>query len=538
MTRPPGEYRWYVHPALASARAFHNRPDVRAFRGRAARWEETLEWRWATPVVLAALLLLSLFVRTRQLNGGFWIDEGISVGLAHHHWSSIPSLLREDGSPPAYYMLLGLWIRVFGDSERATHTLSLIFGLGCIPLAYAAARSIFDRRTGLVCALLATLNPFLTYYAQESRMYELEAFLSIVIAWAYVQGVLRGRRGWAALLVPSVALMLYTHNWGLFVCLGLAVTTAVFARDRLKLAGLVALGIAVLYAPWLPTLLSQAKHTGAPWSTVPTFHDLVLAPTYVLGGEGAFLALSLVGGAGLAEVVRRRADEERQIVLALATLGGVTILAAFIASQISPGWTARYFSVILGPVVLLGARGLVRAQRLGFVALVAIIFLWCFYSVRDDKENARSITGAVAPYLHPGELIISTHPEQGPVLRYYLGPGFRWANTLGPAKDPQVFDWRDAVDRLEAAKAKPTLERLLATVPPGGRFVVISPVFRDYRAWRAQWTKLVWQKSTAWTWLLDHDPRVKLVAHVATVEIAVRKNYFKPIQAFVYRRVG
>jgi len=53
-----------------------------------------LEWRWATPVVLAALLLLSLFIRTRQLNGGFWIDEGISVGLAHHHWSSIPSLLR------------------------------------------------------------------------------------------------------------------------------------------------------------------------------------------------------------------------------------------------------------------------------------------------------------------------------------------------------------------------------------------------------------------------------------------------------------
>jgi len=68
--------------------------------------------------------------------------------------------------------------------------------------------------------------------------------------------------------------------------------------------------------------------------------------------------------------------------------------------------------------------------------------------------------------------------------------------------------------------------------------VVISPVFRDYRAWRATWTKLVWQKSTAWTWLLDRDPRVKLVAHIATVEIAVRKNYFKPIQAFVYRRVG
>jgi hypothetical protein len=435
-------------------------------------------------------------------------------------------------------MLLGLWVRAFGDSERATHTLSLIIGLACIPLAYATARSLFDRRTGLVCALLAALNPFLTYYAQETRMYELEAFLSIVIAYAYVQGVLHGRRLWAAVLVPAVTLMLYTHNWGLFVCIGLAVTTAVFARERWKLFGLVTLGIAVLYAPWLPMLLSQARHTGAPWSTVPTVHDLVLAPTNVLGGEGAFLALALVGGAGLAEVVRRRVDEERRVVLALATLGGATVVAAFISSQISPAWTARYFSVILGPVLLLGARGLVRARRLGFVALIAIVFLWSYYSVRDDKENARSITGGLAPYMHSGELVISTHPEQAPVLRYYLGPGFRWADTLGPVKDPQVFDWRDAVSRLQHTKAKPTLDDLIATVPRGQTFVVVTPVFRDYRAWRAKWTKLVWQKSTAWTWLLQRDPRLKLVAHVATDEIAVKKNYFKPLQAFVYRRVG
>jgi mannosyltransferase len=504
-----------------------------------ARWEKALEWRWATLVILVALCALSLFIRTRQLNAGFWIDEGISVGLAHHHWSSIPSVLRRDGSPPAYYMLLGLWVRAFGDSERATHTLSLIFGLACIPLAYAAARSLFDRRTGIVCALLAALNPFLTYYGQETRMYELEAFLSIVIAYAYVQGVLHGRRLWAAVLVPAVTLMLYTHNWGLFVCIGLAVTTAVFARERWRLFGLVTLGIAVLYAPWLPTLLSQARHTGAPWSTVPTVHDLVLAPTYVLGGEGAFLALALVAGAGLAEVVRRRvADDERRTVLALATLGGVTVAAAFISSQISPAWTARYFSVILGPVLLLAARGLVRARRLGFVALIAVVFLWSYYSVRDDKENARSITGGLAPYMHSGELVISTHPEQAPVLRYYLGPGFRWADTLGPVKDPQVFDWRDAVSRLQQTKAKPTLNGLIATVPRGQTFVVIAPVFRDYRAWRATWTKLVWQKATAWNWLLQRDRRVKLVAHVATDEIAVKKNYFKPLQAFVYRRVG
>ena len=490
-------------------------------------------------MALSALTVLSLYLRTRQLNAGFWIDEGISVGIAHHHWSAIPSLLREDGSPPAYYMLLGLWIRMFGDGERATHALSLLFGLACIPLAYAAARAVFrDRTTALVCALLAALEPFLTYYAQETRMYELEAFLSLVAAYAYVEGVLRGRRRWTVVLIPTLALMVYAHNWGLFFCLGVAVATFVFARDRVRTLLAVAAGVAVLYAPWLPTLLSQSQHTGAPWSTAPSFRDLFFAPSTVLGGDGAYIALLLAAIAAFAVVVQQRTDEERTIVLTLTTMVGATIVAAYVSSQISPAWTTRYFSIIVGPLLLLGARGVVRAQRIGLVALVAVVFIWATYSVRDDKENARQITAGVQPYLRPGELIVSTHPEQTPVLRYYLGPNQRWATTLGPQNDPRVFDWRDVVTRLRETRAKPTLDGLLATVPRGHEFIVIAPVFRDYRAWRAKWTKLVWQKSTAWTWLLQRDPRVKLVAHVATDEIAVKKNYFKPLQAFVYRRVG
>lgn len=491
------------------------------------------------PVALAGLTAISLFLRTRQLNAGFWIDEGISVGIAHHHWSAIPSLLRQDGSPPAYYMLLGLWIRLFGDSERATHTLSLLFGLACIPLAFAVARALFrDRTTALVCATLAALEPFLTYYAQETRMYELEAFLSLVATYAYVEGVLRGRRLWIGILIPTLALMIYAHNWGLFFCIGIGVATLAVARDRFRALLVVAAGTALLYLPWIPTLLSQAKHTGAPWSTTPSPHDLLLAPSSVLGGDGPYIALLLACVAGFAAVVRTRSEEESRIVLALAGAALAAIVAAYISSQISPAWTARYFAIIVGPLLVLGARGIVRSQHVGLVALVAVVFMWAGYAVRDDKENARQITAGVQPYLYPGELVISTHPEQTPVLRYYLGAKQRWATTLGVQHDPRIFDWRDVVTRLRDTRAQPTLDALLATVPRGRQFIVIAPVFRDYRAWRATWTRLVWEKSTAWTWTLQHDPRVKLVAHVATDEIAVRKNYFKPLQAFVYRRVG
>jgi mannosyltransferase len=506
-------------------------------RARGLREAEVLASPWATPAILAALTGLSLLLRTRILNAGFWIDEGISVGIAHHHWTSIPHLLRRDGSPPAYYMLLGLWIRVFGDGEQATHTLSLLFALGCIPLAFAAGRAVFDRRTGLFCAVLVALDPYLTYYAQETRMYTMAAFLSLVVAWAYVQGILRGSRAWCVVLVLSLDLLLYTHNWGLLVCVGLAVATVLVARERLWLFVAVATGVAVLYLPWLPTLVFQARHTGAPWAKAPAFHDLILAPGAVLSGDAPLMAFALAGGFGLAAVVRRHGDVERRLVLALALSVAGTVLLAWLSSQVSPAWTTRYFAVVLGPLVLLAARGLVRAERLGLVAMVAVIFLWTGYSAHPDKENARQLAAALAPTMHSGELVVSTHPEQVSVLRYYLGPGLRWATSLGPVDDSQIFDWRDAVSRLQAARPKPTLDGLLASVQPGREFVVVTPVFRDYRAWNAKWTKLVWQRSLQWSALLQTDRRVRLVSRVSTNEIALHINYFKPLQAFVYRRL-
>jgi hypothetical protein len=48
----------------------------------------------------------------------------------------------------------------------------------------------------------------------------------------------------------------------------------------------------------------------------------------------------------------------------------------------------------------------------------------------------------------------------------------------------------------------------------------------------------VWQRSIEWTTLLGSDPRLRLVRHISSNEIALHVNYFKPLQAFVYRRVG
>jgi hypothetical protein len=486
--------------------------------------------RWATPALLVALTAISLVLRTRIVDAGFWIDEGLSVGIAHHPLLDIPGLLKQDGSPPLYYLLLHVWMGWFGDSEPATHALSIVFALACIPAAWWAGTTLFGRTTGWICAGLAAIDPYLTAYGEETRMYTLLAFLSLLATLAYVRGVVDGRRRWLPLLVLALAAMLYTHNWGIFYGVGLAVATVLFARARVREGLIAAAATLVLYAPWVPTLLYQVQHTGAPWSRAPSLHALLLAPGGVLAGDAPLVAFALAGGVGLAAVRRR------DVVYALGTSVVVTVIVAWALSQLSPAWATRYFAVVLGAVLLLCAAGVARAGRLGVIALALILVLWTNNTPKADKSDVREVAALVAPYVRPGDLVLSTHPEQTPLVRYYLGSGPRYATTLGPVRDPRVYDWRDAVDRLTAAKPRATLEPLLATVPPGGRLIVIAPIFRDYRAWRAEWTHLVYLRSLAWQRLIAHDRRFRHTRHLVANEIALRKRFFKPVQADVYVR--
>src|SRR3712207_6134343 len=96
----------------------------------------------AVPVAVGALVALSVLLRTRDFGVGFWIDEGLSVGIADRPLGDITAALRMDGSPPLYYFLLHAWIALVGRTEEATHALSLLFAVLAIPVAWWGARAL------------------------------------------------------------------------------------------------------------------------------------------------------------------------------------------------------------------------------------------------------------------------------------------------------------------------------------------------------------------------------------------------------------
>src|SRR3954462_9302319 len=187
--------------------------------------------RLAVPGGLLALLALSLYLRTRELGIGFWIDEGLSVGISARPLSAIPHALREDGSPPLYYVLLHFWLALGGRSEAGVRALSLLFALLAVPVAWWAGRAIFrTARAAWISAILMAFNPFLSQYAQEARMYSLVALLAIPATACFLRAYALDeprRKPWIAGFAVSVAAALYTHNWPIFFALAAAVAWAV-----------------------------------------------------------------------------------------------------------------------------------------------------------------------------------------------------------------------------------------------------------------------------------------------------------------------
>lgn len=513
---------------------------------------------------LAVLLLYSYWLRSKAIDAKYWIDEGLSAGIASHDLTAIPGVLREDGSPPLYYMLLNVWDHlVGGDGESRQHALSLLFALLFIPAAFWAGDRVFDRRTGWACAALGAVNPFLTYYAQETRMYSLVSLFGLLSIATFALIFAERKRAAIPFFAVVTALLLYTHNWGLFFAAGTFVAFLFFVlkakgaeRKALVKDGLWSYGgVLFLYLPWMPTLAYQASHTGAPWSKAPKLEDVLNSLQTLGGGATIAFAAAAVAGAGVTTLWKtKKTIPQRDALLAILIAGLAGIALAWISSQISPAWASRYFAVFVGPVVLFLGVGLVRFGKLGLVVLALVLFISADSresDLRGKGDSFRVVTSLKQDYkghvrtgsaalVRDNDIVINLHPEHTPVVSYYFAERFpgtkvRWYDAMGKVPDTRVFDWRDAEDRLTAAGPRRTIRtQIIPAMKPGQHLIVMMPILRPVR-WNAPWTELVKHRSLQWRNALNKDPNFRLVRTVPKFRPRGRP---KGIRALVYERVN
>lgn len=142
-------------------------------------------------ILFLSIIILAFILRLFSLNQSFWLDEAVQVWA-----SSLPlekfftEYVPGDFNPPLYYLLMHLWMKIFGSSEAVVRMLSVILGTGCVWLIWRVVKEIEgskNNRLEIMTVLLLATSPLHIYYSQEARMYVLACFGFLLSIWRFLE---------------------------------------------------------------------------------------------------------------------------------------------------------------------------------------------------------------------------------------------------------------------------------------------------------------------------------------------------------------
>ncbi|HEY2569988.1 MAG TPA: glycosyltransferase family 39 protein [Solirubrobacteraceae bacterium] len=399
---------------------------------------------WPLAVLLAVAAVLRLSTLSLQ---GFWYDEAYipvhvlhaSLGATLHSW------LRDENTPPLWYLVVWVVSRAFGTGVVALRLPSALFGIALVWVGWALGAELGSRRTAITLAAIIAVNPVFVWYSQEARAYGLYALLGGLSFLCFVR--VRRLRTPGSLAWWSIAsiLALLTHYFAVFLVAPEALvllsdamrrsTRAVHPRATFAAAGVVAAAGAAL----VPLVIAQGGH-GTQWIGRWALGDrLIQIPGYyLLGANGSVLGhgvLLLAGlpvlaaiGLAIALVAAGRLTPSERGAIALSAGIGVCaialplILALAGADYLAPRNTiAAFVPLSAALAVVLAAPG---AGRVGVLLTVAVCFIGLVVVVATnfDSRLQRGEWSAVADNLRArtgDRAIVSVELGAAP-LEYYL----------------------------------------------------------------------------------------------------------------------
>jgi uncharacterized membrane protein len=450
-----------------------------------------LDGRAGAVLVVAALTSLVAGLLAGLLGGPLWLDEAISVNIATLPPADAYEALRRDGAPPLYYVLLGVWTKVFGTGTVVVRLVTLLLVPVALWLACRLGGRLGGRSGGRAAVVVLAALPWTMRYGSETRMY----LLVVVLALAGALALLRVRSGPsrpAVLGLAACALaLLLTHYWSLFLlaAVGLVHLPGLLRRSasdgRVVMAMLLA---GVGFLPWLPTFLFQATNTGTPWAAPPGLTSLLRTPQYWGGGPlsgRVWLALLLVPLAGWAAW---RGPRPVRPVLGVAVL---TLVLAWAATAVAGGaYTGRYTAVVVPLVAVgvgLGAVAL-PGRRAPVLALALVVLVGAVTGVRaaaKPRSSAVGIADAFTAAATPGDVLVFCPDQLAPPVARVLGEGYELVvyPTLGP---PELVDWVGYAARNEAASPSLVAAQLDRRAGSRQLFVLKASGYRTFGAGRGR----------------------------------------------------
>lgn len=405
--------------------------------------DSRLFWRWCV-----ALCLLGLALRLPTLSRSLWLDESYSAWFSslplHELWTSVPLY---ETHPPVFYTLLKGWGALFGTSEAALRSISVLASVGTIFLLCVSGRALragpLGDRVALLAALLLAVNRGSIQFAQQSRPYAIETlFASVTILFSLIllRRLSSGDESERALpaLFPSMlglglcaGATLWLHNTAVFIAFGVwaGLTASLLALVRKpRLLQALAIGIPgvlalLIWSPFVPTLLraSAAVANMSFWISMSP-KDLISAWYLATGGAAPMVPMLLLCVLGVAAAWRTDRAATLHVCIVLVLPLSVVLGYSYV---VKPIYISRLFEWIAPATMAFAAIGIlvgVSPRWRGKATLVIVILsmistVWYYIKPTEDW---RGLANVVASQAQPGDAVIAYPNELNVVLKYYV----------------------------------------------------------------------------------------------------------------------
>lgn len=424
-------------------------------------------------IILIAILILGSFLRLYNIGKeSFWVDEAATVYTTQQHASEIikdiyttnkhaPQYYESGGTPPFYFVLANYWTKLFGLSEIKLRSLSAMLGIISIYLIFLIGKILFNDKVGLVSAFLLSINYMHIRYSQEARTYSLIILLTMLTVF-FLLKALRKKRAlyWCAYVVSS-AMLIYSHYFGFFILFFEYLFLVIFWKDyKNSLHGIIisAIGIFLLYAPWLPALIRQMSDSKLliyllgknvaldfarifiqfnSWFTpdLETRNALSNLYHYSYNSLGNFFMASFVGLLTIASILaftsimgwyffKAITFKKNYIILLMWFLVPllIPIMLTFLFPNTPVFGFIQHVLFVSPAYYLIVANGILKSKKFqSIIILLSILSLLPLYSYYSnfDKEQWREAAQYLKLNREAGELVVTFVPNNVLPLGYY-----------------------------------------------------------------------------------------------------------------------
>ncbi|VVA43841.1 conserved membrane hypothetical protein [Candidatus Roizmanbacteria bacterium] len=434
-------------------------------------------------------MLTYLFTKTPLLflTQSFWRDEAFSYFMAKKNIVEMLFLTAKDFNPPLYYFVLHFWMNLFGSSEIALRSLSLLFFWGTICIVFLFLTNIFKmrERKASLYLILFIINPLLLYYAFEARMYSMFAFFATLSFYAFYK---KNNR----LYLLSTIAGLFTHYFMLLVVFS-QIFFLIINRKSVEYIKSKFIYLSLLiFSPWLIFFFTQNKLPNSFWINKPQLEDIFgLLGIIYTGNEAAFysgeliakiqnnvmyfsVVLMIVTIIGIYQYVVSVSKKD-QLNFKLLFIWGIGIsLAVGFISFIKPLYFPRYLifttvGLLLFVIFVMEKINIYRRAIL-FALLIALTFSYQKLQIKyREKTDLRKVFKEIKVIANKKDLIFTDDLDFFTAQYYLKNKVYIYGKSY---KDIPVYNGKVLISKENVASNLPFYPQKAFIIKSGGQYTI------------------------------------------------------------------